>query len=303
MPTRPSSRSRSIVGWVSIQLSPSMVVTAATNVAVLNVRCVRYGLWTMSAIEVVAQDRNDGTVRAGTDIDAALTGCLDTLRAIAAHQAQDAEAGAEALFRMWLGLEDQLNQTRGGGADPGGLAAQSAERPIGIPSVRARHVVGHSGVAMLEWVAGMRGNADSTMEDLHCAVGNAHFEHFADQPEGHGIPVAVHFDVVVQPGPAALPFSVLERFRRQRLQRGTLDRLEQRAPAATDPTHGSVVQLADDGVEFGKRKELPMAEPRQHPPLHYLHRHLNLGLVAGLANARWHDRTTVVRRHLLISAV
>jgi hypothetical protein len=51
-----------------------MVISAAADVAVLDGRRVGHGLWAIGAIKVVAQDRDDGAVGAGTDVDAALAG-------------------------------------------------------------------------------------------------------------------------------------------------------------------------------------------------------------------------------------
>ena len=89
-----------------------MIIAAATDVAVLDGRRIRHGLWAIGTIEVVAQDRDDGAVGARADVDAALAGGLDTLGAIAAHQAEDAETGAEALLGVRFGVEDQLHQLR-----------------------------------------------------------------------------------------------------------------------------------------------------------------------------------------------
>ena len=44
----------------------------------------------------------------GADLDRARCRCLDTLGAERAHQAHDAEAGAETLFGMRAALQDQL---------------------------------------------------------------------------------------------------------------------------------------------------------------------------------------------------
>src|ERR1700750_2390100 len=98
-----------------------MVIAAATAVPVLDGRPIRHGLRAIGTIEVVAQDRGDGAVGACTDIDPALTGSLDAIGAVAAHQPEDAEAGAEALLGVRLGDEDHLHQVSGGGTDPGGL--------------------------------------------------------------------------------------------------------------------------------------------------------------------------------------
>ncbi len=107
-----------------------MVIAAATDVAVLNGRLVRHGLRAIGTVEVVAQDRDDRAVGAGADIDAALAGSLDALSALAAHQAQDAETGAEALFGVRLGSEDQLHQ----GAVAGPIRAASRSSRAGVQS-------------------------------------------------------------------------------------------------------------------------------------------------------------------------
>src|ERR1700758_2897543 len=99
-------------------MSSSMVVTAATDVAVLNRRLVRHGLRAVRPVEVVAQDRSDRAVAAGANIDAALAGRLDPFGPPGAYQPQDAEAGAEALLGVWLGMQDQLDQGGRGRADP-----------------------------------------------------------------------------------------------------------------------------------------------------------------------------------------
>ena len=93
-----------------------MVVAAATDVAVLNGRLVRHGLRAIGPVEVVAQDRGDRAVATGANIDAALAGRLDAFGALGAHQSQDAEAGAETLFGVRLGMQDLLDQ--GGGDGP-----------------------------------------------------------------------------------------------------------------------------------------------------------------------------------------
>ena len=234
----------------------SMILAAATDVAELDGRRVGHGLWAIGAIEVVAQDRGDGTVGARTDVDTALAGSLDAFGAVDAHQPEDAETGTKTLLRVRLGLEDQFNQADGCWTDLSGLAPQPGRRPIGVAPVCTRHVVGQRGVSMRYRAADMHGDADIVMKDLHRTVGDARLDYFANQAVGHGIPMAVHVDVVVQPRPTALPLGVFEGFGRQRQQGGALDRFKQRLPAAADAAHGAGVQLidefADRGVEFAE---------------------------------------------------
>src|SRR4051794_31134182 len=118
-------------------LPSSMIITAATDVAVLNGRRVRHGLRAIGAIKVFAQDRDDRAVGARADVDPALAGGLDAFSAIAAHKAEDAETGAEALLGVRFGLQDQLHQPSGCWADLSGLASQPARRPVSIAPVCA----------------------------------------------------------------------------------------------------------------------------------------------------------------------
>src|ERR1700759_4309319 len=111
-------------------MSSSVVVAAATNVAVLDGRLVRYGLRAIGPVEVVAQDRRDRTVATGANIDAALAGCLDAFGTPGTHQPQDAETGAEALFGVRLGMQDLLNQGGRGRADHRCLTHQPCRRPV-----------------------------------------------------------------------------------------------------------------------------------------------------------------------------
>src|SRR4051794_11470764 len=162
-----------------------MVIAAATDVAVLDGRHIRHGLRAISTIKVVAQDRDDGAVGACADIDPTLARSLDTLSAIAAHQAENAETGAEALLGVRLGSEDQRHQLRGGGTDPSGLASQPGGCPVSIATMCTGHVVWHRSVPMPHRAADMHGEADTVVEDLHRAVGDASLHYLSDQPVGH----------------------------------------------------------------------------------------------------------------------
>src|SRR5471030_1172195 len=91
--------------------------------------CARLG---EGAIEPVLQDRLDRAVGGGADIVAAPGRSLDALRSIAFHEAENAEARAEALLGMGLCLHDRLEQRDRGGADLLGLAQHACRRPFRI---------------------------------------------------------------------------------------------------------------------------------------------------------------------------
>ena len=76
MPMRPSSRSRSLVGWVSIGVS-SVVVAAAADVAVPDGRLVGRRFRARQTVEAAAQDRLHRAAGGGADVDPTLAGRLD----------------------------------------------------------------------------------------------------------------------------------------------------------------------------------------------------------------------------------
>src|SRR5204863_4161536 len=124
MPVSPSAARRSSVGCLSIAFlsflrppdcsipgsAPSVVVAGATDVAVPDRRGLRRRFSCVGFVEPVLQDGSDGAVGGGADVVATPTCGFDPGSAVAAREPQDAEAGAEALFRMRLGLHDGLHQ-------------------------------------------------------------------------------------------------------------------------------------------------------------------------------------------------
>ena len=91
-----------------------MVVTAATDVAVLNRRLVRHGLWAVGPVEIVTQDRRNRTVATGANIDATLTSGLDAFATPGTHQPQDAETSPEALPLCQTSCRLNRNRNPGG---------------------------------------------------------------------------------------------------------------------------------------------------------------------------------------------
>jgi hypothetical protein len=83
------------------------------------------------AIEAFVENRADGAVGSGADLEAAAAGGLEPFCAVLAGQAQDAEAGAEALLGMGPAAQDDLDQGGGVGSDDGGLAPDALVRPAG----------------------------------------------------------------------------------------------------------------------------------------------------------------------------
>ena len=87
---------------------PLVVVTRAADVAVEDRRAVRGGFARRVSVHVVVENGFDRAVGLRADVDGAGGGGFEPLAAERLDQANDAEAGAEALFRMGSALQDQL---------------------------------------------------------------------------------------------------------------------------------------------------------------------------------------------------
>src|SRR5437016_3866106 len=92
------------------------------------------------------------------------------------------------------------------------------------------------------------------------------------QPVRHRIEMAVDGDVVVDVDTGHEPLADDKRLRRQRFELAALDRLEQRAAAALARRRKRAVvefldPLGERGIGLGERKQLTVAQRRQHPHL------------------------------------
>src|ERR1700681_3303557 len=89
-------------------------------------------------------------------------------------------------------------------------------------------------------------------------------------------------DVIIGRDARPLPFRIAIGRRRQRIERRTLDRLQELVAALADAAHDLVVDghyaVTDRGVQLGQREEAAMAQLRQHEALDDLDRDLDLRL-------------------------
>src|ERR1700676_180460 len=96
-------------------------------------------------------------------------------------------------------------------------------------------------------------------------------------------------DVIIGRDARPLPFRIAIGRRRQRIERRTLDRLQELVAALADAAHDLVVDghyaVTDRGVQLGQREEAAMAQLRQHEALDDLDRDLDLRLIARLHHA------------------
>jgi hypothetical protein len=108
----------------------------------------------------------------------------------------------------------------------------------------------------------------------------------------------VDCDVVIESGPALLPFGIHVGDHRQRLQ-GRLVQLRKQLPAAGPEMARVFVvepikQWVDGRVHLCEAEELTIAQSRQDPAFDQQDRPLDLGLVLGFVRPRRHNGRVVM---------
>src|SRR5512135_3787547 len=129
-----------------------MVVAGASDVLVKQAGTL--GTVGRGLILAVLQDGGDRTIRASTQRQGAGAGGIEPFGAVTFFQAEDTDAGAEALFGVWPGAQDDVDQGRRIAAHPGRLAPDPVMGPVAIAAMRTRHVVRHGGPARWSGDAG-----------------------------------------------------------------------------------------------------------------------------------------------------
>ncbi len=142
------------------------------------------------------------------------------------------------------------------------------------------------------------------VENLHGLVGNPHVDELANEPERHGVPVAVGFDMIVGTNPASLPSGKTIGFIRQGFERRLVDGGEKIAARGFKTAHDAAIEImhktADRGIELGQREEALVAQPRQDPALGDLDGDFDLRLVFRTPWPCRQDRRAVMLRHVPI---
>src|SRR6266436_5169118 len=236
MPASPSATRRSWV-WLTSIGSPSsfrsVVVAAATDVAVLDGIGIGVGLRQEGLVEAGLEDRSDRPIACRANADPTAACGFEALRPIGLLHPQNAETGSEALLGMGLCPHDRLAQRYRGWTDLLGGGQQTRRRPEGVSAMRARHVLWDRGVAVLHARACVARDAGAAMEyldgSLDGSLGGPHLDDLADHAGRHGVEVPLNFDMVIRRHAGATPFGVLIGLGRQRHQGGTIDGVEELA--------------------------------------------------------------------------
>ena len=188
---------------------------------------------------------------------------------------------------MFAFAHDHLDIGLGVGADLGGLAADALGRPVCAEPVVRRHMFTVGGMLAVAGRPGMGGHTLAFKICLYGAWRDPHPQFLLQKLIRHRVIVASDIDVVIEPGPALLPFSVDVGFHRQGLERGLVQRLEQIPAAGAQMPGDLAIELipkrADRSVQFIEPEEPPVPQPGHDPALRQQHGRLDLCLVLGLA--------------------
>ena len=103
---------------------------------------------------------------AGTDIECPVASRLDAGLTKGFDQADEPQAGAEALLRVGAIGEDLFAQQRRAWPDRFGLARYPLDGPVGEPPVRQRHMLGDRCMPAIARPAHVRGDALALVEQL-----------------------------------------------------------------------------------------------------------------------------------------
>src|SRR3984885_14356396 len=151
MPASPRATRRSWVWLMSIgsPSSRSVVVAAATDVAVLDWLGVGGRVGQEGLVEAGLEDRRDRPIARCANADPTAACGFEALRPEGLLHPQNAETGSEALLGMRLCPHDRLAQCDRGWTDLLGGGEQTRRRPEGVSAMCARHVLGDRSVAAL----------------------------------------------------------------------------------------------------------------------------------------------------------
>lgn len=98
-------------------------------------RPVGGGIGFRALIKAMVEDRFDGSIRARSYFESAITRCFQALDAVPLAESDNAQACPEALLGMALVFKNQLTEKSGARPDRLGFRLDSAWRPPSISSM------------------------------------------------------------------------------------------------------------------------------------------------------------------------
>ena len=201
-----------------------MEVAGAADIGVQQGLAVR-GRRRAWSVEAVAEDRGDGIVGQHPDLDGAQADRLGPVSGQAAEQAQNADAGPEALFRVRAARQNGQDQRLGVWPEVARLTGKPFRAPFGVAPVCARHVVRVGAMTRAAVTPRMSRNPSAVVEHLDGACSGAGIDLFADQRVRHRVIEARDLNMIVDADAGQPPFGILVVLLREILHRRTLNRV------------------------------------------------------------------------------
>ena len=201
-------------------------------------RSVRGALLRGAPIKIVVEDGLDGAIGARADINGAFRRRFDASDAIGTGKADDPQTRPVALFRMRSMLENLLAERRSRRSDRARVLADAVDRPARIAAVGGRHVFGDRRMFAIAADAQMRGDPLAFEENLDRPGGHPDVHLGAGEAIGNAVIVRAGVDVIIDADPTDAPFAEDIGLGRQRLERRTVDLLQQLPASHAEPPDG-----------------------------------------------------------------
>lgn len=109
----------------------------------------------------------------------------------------DAETGAETLFRMRALVEYQVAERGGGRPDRDCVLADTLDGPAGVAPMTGGHVLRHGRMLVVAAHALMRGDPLALVENLDGTGGEAHLDLGANEAMRNAVVMRLDLDVII----------------------------------------------------------------------------------------------------------
>src|SRR4030067_823865 len=142
-----------------------------------------------------------------------------------------------------------------------------------------------SSLAITSWV---RGDSAALEEDLHGGSRETNIELFMDQLVRDAVVVVVHFDVIIDIDPGALPFGIDIGMNGEGFQNGFFEGFKQELTGTFKLLKGAVIEsfelFCDGLLEFAEAEEGSVPQWSQNPMFHLKDSGFDLGLILGFCD-------------------
>src|SRR4030067_1945404 len=135
----------------------------------------------------------------------------------------------------------------------------------------------------------MRGDSTTLEEDLQRGIRKPNIELLMDQLVRYVVIVVVHFDVIVDIDPGALPFGINIGMNRKMFQNSFFKGFKQEPTGAFELLKGTVIEgfelFCDSLFELAEAEEGSVSQRSQDPVLYLKHPGFDLGLILGFGHS------------------